>query len=219
MTAGVVCTALRTNDVYGPAAAPTELGAGAIWVFTRHDRAMALIWGLFRSVCLKEVSFRQSSTAGSCSLCEFNIIPRLPTRAVSWDRGRLQGGGHPQGVPLRLDIEGAHTGGGHPQGVPLRLDIEGAHTKGEGTHKGCPYGWIMRARTRGEGTHKGCPYGWIMRARTRGGGHPQGVPLRLDYEGAHTGGGHPQGVPLRLDYEGAHTGGRAPTRGAPTVGL
>ena len=42
--------------------------------------------------------------------------------------------------------------------MPLRLDIEGAHTKGEGTHKGCPYGWILRARTRGEGAHTGCPY-------------------------------------------------------------
>ena len=32
--------------------------------------------------------------------------------------------------------------------------------------------------------------------------------------------GGPQGAPLRLDYVGAHTGeGRAPTRGAPTVGL
>ena len=30
---------------------------------------------------------------------------------------------------------------------------------GEGTHKGCPYGWITTALTEGTGTHKGCPYG------------------------------------------------------------
>ena len=110
-------------------------------------------------------------------------------------------------------------GGGHPQGVPLRLDNEGAPTQGgKGTHKGCPCVWIMRARaqgggrpqgvplrldnegarTGGKGTHKGCPCVWIMRARAQGGGHPQGVPLRLDNEGAPT------------------QGGRAPTRGAPT---
>ena len=40
-----------------------------------------------------------------------------------------------------------------------------ARTRGEGTHKGCPYGWMMWAHTRGEGTHKGCPYGWMMWAR------------------------------------------------------
>ena len=89
-------------------------------------------------------------------------------------------------------------GGGHPQGVPLRLDYVGRAHGGEGTHKGCPYGWIMWARTRGEGTHKGCPYGWIW-GRAHGG------------EGAHR--GCPYGwMPLW----GRVHGGRAPTRGAPT---
>ena len=71
----------------------------------------------------------------------------------------------------------------------------GAHT-GEGTHEGCPYGWIICAhggghprgghirldylRARGEGTHKGCPTVGLF-ART-GGGHPRGVPLRLGYQ-------------------------------------
>ena len=32
--------------------------------------------------------------------------------------------------------------GGHPQGVPLRVDDEGARIRGEGTHKGCPYGML-----------------------------------------------------------------------------
>ena len=32
---------------------------------------------------------------------------------------------------------------------------------GEGTHKGCPYGWIIDMIYTGEGTHKGCPYGWM----------------------------------------------------------
>ena len=139
----------------------------------RPDRAMALIWGPFGSVFLKEVSFRQSSTAGSCSLCEFNIIPRLPAGAGSWDRGRLRpqancrGGGHPQGVPLRLDYEGAHTGGGHPRGVPLlRFGYcEGAHTGGRAhTRGGRAHTRGGRAHTRGggrthggEGTHEGAP--------------------------------------------------------------
>ena len=35
MTARVICTAKRTNDVYGPTAAPTKFGVGAIRVFTR----------------------------------------------------------------------------------------------------------------------------------------------------------------------------------------
>jgi len=35
MTAGVGCVALRTDDVYGAAAAPAELGVGAIDEFTR----------------------------------------------------------------------------------------------------------------------------------------------------------------------------------------
>ena len=122
---------------------------------------------------------------------------------MTWARG----GGHPRGVHIRLDYlrargraptRGAHTvgcGGGHPQGVPLRLDYlrargraptRGAHTvglfarAGEGTHKGCPYGWIICAR--GEGTHEGWPCGWIIRARAHGGGHPRGVPLRLGYQ-------------------------------------
>ena len=30
------------------------------------------------------------------------------------------GGGHPQGVPLRMVNDMIYTGGGHPQGVPLR---------------------------------------------------------------------------------------------------
>ena len=109
--------------------------------------------------------------------------------------------------------ERAHGGEGTHKGCPYGWIIR-ARARGEGTHKGCPYGWILRAHTRGEGTHKGCPYGWILRAHTQGGGHPQGVPLRLDFEGAHTGGGHPRGVPLRLDFEGAHTGCPYPIQAA-----
>ena len=51
-------------------------------------------------------------------------------------RARIQGGGRPQGVPLRLDDDMIYTGGGRPQGVPLRLDDDMIYT-GEGT-----YGWI-----------------------------------------------------------------------------
>ena len=190
--------------------------------------------------------------------------------ACSW------GGGHPQGVPLRLVYVGAltwgegthkgcpygwlmwarsrggrtptrgaptvglcgraHVGGGHPQGVPLRLVYVGAHTWGEGTHKGLPLRLVyVGAHTWGEGTHKGCPYGWFTWARTHGGraptrgaptvglcgrahvggGHPQGVPLRLDDEGARTGGGHPQGVPLRLVNVGALMWGEGTHKGCP----
>ena len=79
-------------------------------------------------------------------------------------------------MPLR-DGYGVHTGGGHPQGVPLRMDTgctrgEGTYEMdddviytGEGTHKGCPYG-MDSGCTRGEGTHKGCPY-VPLRAATR----------------------------------------------------
>ena len=56
-------------------------------------------------------------------------------------RARTQGGGHPQGVPLRVDDDMIYTGGGRPQGVPLRMDDDMIYT-GEGTHKGCPYGWM-----------------------------------------------------------------------------
>ena len=134
-----------------------------------------------------------------------------------------------------------------------RAPTRGAHTVG------------LFART-GEGTHEGCPYGWIICAH--GGGHPRGGHIRLDYlrargraptRGAHTvglfartgegtheggtygwiicahggegtheggtygwiicahGGGHPRGGHIRLDYLRAR--GRAPTRGAHTVGL
>ena len=108
-------------------------------------------------------------------------LPRgVPLRL---DNGCARGGGHPRGVPLRLDNgahrgEGTHArGGGHPRGVPLRLDNEGAHG-GEGTHEGCPYGWITGAHG-GEGTHEGCPYGWITRC-ARGGGHPhKGAPYPI----------------------------------------
>ena len=55
------------------------------------------------------------------------------------------------------------TGEGTHKGCPYGWII--CARGGEGTHKGCPYGWIICARG-GEGTHKGCPYGWIMRART-----------------------------------------------------
>ena len=108
-------------------------------------------------------------------------------------------------------MRGRAQGGGHPRGVPLRLDY---------------------LRARGRAPTRGAPTVGLF-ART-GGGHPRGVPLRLDYLRAR-GGGHPRGVPLRLDYlrargraptRGAHTvglfartGGRAPTRGAHTVGL
>ena len=43
-----------------------------------------------------------------------------------------------RGVPVRLDIEGAHTGGGHPQGVPLRLVK--ARTQGGARTVGCGSG-------------------------------------------------------------------------------
>ena len=110
-------------------------------------------------------------------------------------------------MPLRLGDVGARG----------RAPTRGAHTVGLGAHTG-------------EGTHKGCPYGWMTWAR--GGGHPQGVPLRLVTWAR--GGGHPRGVPLRVRMTRAHggegthktygwvlsarTGGRAPTRGAYTVG-
>ena len=51
-----------------------------------------------------------------------------------------------QGQRKSVDVsstESSPRGGGHLR--PLRLDHEGARTRGEGTHKGCPYGWIMRA--------------------------------------------------------------------------
>ena len=106
-------------------------------------------------------------------------------RPYGWIRGAHEGGGgHPQGVPLRLDegVRGAPRGGGHPQGVPVRM--EGVTARGEGAHEGCPYGWILRACKgcpcewiwgghEGEGTHKGCPYGWLRRAR-RGGARTVG---------------------------------------------
>ena len=130
------------------------------------------------------------------------------TRGEGHPQGVVRGGGHPQGVPLRLDNTrgggrahglpprmddgGAYTGGGHPQGVSVRLDDEG------GAHGG-------------EGTHKGCPYGWIRGARTRGGGRAHGLPPRIDDGGAYTGGGHPQGVPLLLRFGR----GRAPIKGGP----
>ena len=106
---------------------------------------------------------------------------------MTWARG----GGHPRGVHIRLGDVGARgrapTRGGPTVGLFARA--------GEGTHEGCPYGWMAWARggghprgvaptvgwrgRAGEGTHEGCPYGWIICAR--GGGHPRGVPLRLDY--------------------------------------
>ena len=111
---------------------------------------------------------------------------------MTWARG----GGHPRGVPLRLDYLRAR--GGHPRGGHIRLGGVGA--RGEGTHEGGTYGWIicahggghprgghirldyLRARGRaptrggpvvgllgraraGEGTHEGCPYGWVTRRR------------------------------------------------------
>ena len=38
------------------------------------------------------------------------------------------------------------------------MGVRGAY---EGTHKGCPYGWIGEEGDRDayEGTHEGCPYG------------------------------------------------------------
>ena len=59
---------------------------------------------------------------------------RAPTRGAPTVglRGRAHvGGGHPQGVPLRLVYMGAYSwGGGHPQGVPLRLGPETSATVG-----------------------------------------------------------------------------------------
>ena len=127
---------------------------------------------------------------------------RAPTRGAPTVGlcGRTHGGGEGthEGCPYGW-ITGAHTGGGHPQGVPLRLDYVGPHTgEGRAPTRGAPtVGLCGPAHGGGEGTHEGCPYGWIMWARTRGrGGHPRGVPLRLDNGRTH--------------------GGRAPTRGAPT---
>ena len=134
-------------------------------------------------------------------------------------RGDMPWEGAPQGAPLRLDYVGAHTGEGRAptRGAPTVGLCGRTHGGGEGTHEGCPYGWIMWAHTRGgraptrgaptvglcgrthgggEGTHEGCPYGWIMWARTRGGeGTHEGGPYGW-ITGAHTGGGHPQGAPL-----------------------
>ena len=90
----------------------------------------------------------------------------------------------------------------------------GCPRRGEGTHKGCPYGWIGGGPRRGEGTHKGCPYGWIGGGPRRGEGTHKGCPYGW-IGGACEGGGRPQGVPLRLG-RGCPRGGRAPTRGAPT---
>ena len=119
-------------------------------------------------------------------------------------------------------------------GVPLRdFFINVACVRGEGTHKGCPYGWIWRrrhGRATGEqkpptvmqivtrcdcGSMKGCPDGMDEgcprggRAPTRGAptGWMMGCPRRG--EGTH------KGCPYGLD-EGCPRGGRAPTRGAPT---
>ena len=47
MTARVIFTAMRTNDVYGPTAAPTKLGVGAIRVFTRPTEPWLQIRALF----------------------------------------------------------------------------------------------------------------------------------------------------------------------------
>ena len=119
---------------------------------------------------------------------------------------------------------GTGTHKGCPYGWIMR-----ARTRGEGTHEGCRYGWILRARTRGgRGTHEGCPYGWIMRARTRGEGTHEGCPYGWIMGAAHTGGGEGthKGCPYGWIMGAAHTGGRArsrgegraPTRGAPTGG-
>ena len=119
---------------------------------------------------------------------------------------------------------------GHPQGVPLRLDEGCTHRRegDQGTHKGCPYGWMGDVHTGGWATRaptRGAPtVGWGM--YTPGGGrpgHPQGVPLRLDGGCTHRGVGD-QGTHKGCPYGwmgDVHTGGwatRAPTRGAPTVG-
>ena len=172
---------------------------------------------------------------------------------------RTKGGGHPQGVPLRVDTgcprggrvraRGVRTGGffgrAHQGGrAPTRGAPTGGYgvpTKGESACEGVhAYGWIFWARApRGEGTHKGCPYGWIRGAHEGGECVRGGARVRVDFLGARTkGGGHPQGVPLRVDtgcprrgrvrargctrtggfFGRAHQGGRAPTRGAPTGG-
>ena len=147
---------------------------------------------------------------------------RAPTRGAPTGGlfARTRGGGHPQGVPLRLDYLRAHGGTGTHKGRPYGW-ITTAHTGGKGTHKGRPYGWIATAHTGGKGTHKGCPYGWIICAhtggraptrsaptvgllvRTRGEGAHKGRPYGWII-GAHTGGGRAQGAPLRLDYLRAH---------------
>ena len=50
-------------------------------------------------------------------------------------------------------------GEGTHKGCPYGW-IRGAH-EGEGTHKGCPYEMDDDMIYTGEGTHKGCPYGWM----------------------------------------------------------
>ena len=129
-------------------------------------------------------------------------------------------------MPLRLDYLRARgrapTRGAHTVGLFARA--------GEGTHEGCPYGWIICAHggghprgghirlddvgARGEGTHEGGTYGWVTWARARG---------RAPTRGAHTvgwrgraGEGTHEGCPVVGLFARA---GRAPTRGGPVVGL
>ena len=75
------------------------------------------------------------------------------------------GGVYKGGRATRARTRGAPTVGwgmytpagarpGHPQGVPLRLDGGCTH-RGEGdqgTHKGCPYGWMRDVHTGGRAT-------------------------------------------------------------------
>ena len=133
-------------------------------------------------------------------------------------RAPKRGGGHPQGVPLpivfsrrfalrRAPTRGAptdcllsafcpakgthkgrpygwlmrgraHRGGGHPQGAPLPIVFSRRSALGRAPTRGAPTDCLLSAFGPGKGTHKGRPYGWLMRGRAhRGGGHPQGAPL------------------------------------------
>ena len=80
------------------------------------------------------------------------------------------------------------TRGGHTQGVLLRVDY--GRAPGEGTHKVCPYGWLMKAPHGGRAHTRCAPTGGLWPPRVDRGGHTQGVLLRVDYgrapgEGTH----------------------------------
>ena len=135
------------------------------------------------------------------------------------DEGRAHGGGgHPQGVPLRVDFLGRARQGGRvrTRGVRTGGFLGGAHAGGGRVRtRGVRTGGLIGARTpRGEGAHKGCPYGWMMEARTPGG--------RVRTRGVRTGGFFGARAPRGEGAKGggrAHQGGRVRTRGVRTGGF